>query len=390
MVFKLAWKNIHGAGLRSIINVFIISLVMIGIMWMQGMYAGWMRMAERQSREWQNGDGRYTFRSYDKYDPFSWDKSNGKIPSELQSLINNNEAVPILISQGAIYPQGRMISLTIKGIPYNQKILKLPTSELKDGKYNIPALIGMNMAKSSHLKLGDVLTMRWRDIHGAFNAADIEIVKIMDTPEMEVDNGQVWIDLARLQTMKDAEGKATLIVLKNSKDIALTSADWRFQSIDDLLIDLHNIMKVERVQALIMYAILLFLAMIAIFDTQVLAVFKRRKEIGTFAALGMTKREIIRMFTVEGMMYAMLASVASGILGLPLFIYYGTKGWKMPSSYESYGIAGLSDSIIFYYSPQMILSTIIIVILITTVVSWIPTLRIARLKPTDALRGRLS
>jgi len=390
MVWKLAWRNIHGAGLRSIINVFIIALVMIGIIWMQGMYAGWMRMAEEQSREWQNGDGRYTFESYDRYDPFSWDKSNAKIPAELQSLVKNNEAVPILISQGSIYPDGRMISVTIKGIPYNQTVLKLPTSELKDGQYAIPALIGKNMAKSSHLKLGDVLTLRWRDIHGAFNAADIKIAEIMDTPEMEVDNGQVWIDLARLQTMKDTPGKATLIVLKNSSDISFTSPDWKFQSIDDLLIDLHNIMKVEKAQALIMYAILLFLAMIAIFDTQVLAVFKRRKEIGTFAALGMTKREIIRMFTVEGMMYAVLASVAAGILGMPLFIYYGTKGWKMPGGYESYGIAGLSDTIIFHYSPQMIVSTAIIVILITTVVSWIPTLRIARLKPTDALRGRLS
>lgn len=390
MVWKLAWRNIHGAGLRSLINVFIIALVIIGIIWMQGMYAGWMRMAERQTREWQNGDGRYTFKNYDKYDPFSWDKSNGKIPSELQPLVDKGTAVPVLISAGVIYPDGRMISIVVKGIPAAQKVLKLPTAVLAgDGDY-IPALIGTGMAKTSHLKKDDIVTMRWRDIHGAFNAADIRIAEVMDTPELDVDNGQVWIDLSRLQSMKDAEGKATYIVLKDSKSITLHNSDWIFQSIYDLMIDLHNIMKVEKAQATIMYALLLFLAMIAIFDTQVLAVFKRRKEIGTFAALGMTTNEIIRMFTVEGMLYAVLASVAAGILGMPLFIYYGTKGWKVPGSYDSFGIAGFKESIIFYYSPQMIISTIIIVISVTAFVSWIPTLRIARLKPTDALRGRLS
>jgi ABC-type lipoprotein release transport system permease subunit len=246
------------------------------------------------------------------------------------------------------------------------------------------------MAKSAHLKKDDVLTLRWRDIHGAFNAADIHIVEVMDTPVLEMDNGQVWIDLTRLQKMKDAENKATYIILKDSQTTNLTSNEWEFQSIDDLLIDLHNIMKVERIQAFLMYSILLFLAMIAIFDTQVLAVFKRRKEIGTLTALGMTQREIIRMFTVEGMMYAVLASVAAGVIGFPLFLYYGTKGWNLPSSYDSFGIAGFKDAIIFYYSPQMILLTISIVIFVTAFVSWIPTLRIARLKPTDALRGRLS
>jgi putative ABC transport system permease protein len=235
-----------------------------------------------------------------------------------------------------------------------------------------------------------VVTLRWRDIHGAFNAADLQIVKVMKTPDMDVDNNQIWIDLHRLQTMKDANNHATFIVLNNSKGITVSNKNWKFESIDDLMTDLHNIMKVEKGQAHIMYGILIFLAMIAIFDTQVLAVFKRRREIGTFTALGMTQRQIIRMFTVEGMMYAVLASVAAGILGLPLFIYYGTKGWQLPSAYDVFGIAGFKDSIIFYYSPQMILTTIVLILIMTAFTSWIPTLRIARLRPTDALRGRLT
>jgi len=390
MVWKLAFRNIHGAGLRSIINIVIIALVMIGIIWMQGMYAGWMRMAEKQSREWLNGDGRFTHKDYDRYDPFSWDKSFGIIPNELQTYINKKEAVPVLISSGVIYPEGRMVSVIIKGIPAEQTLLKLPTRSLAEAGDYIPALIGKGMAKSAHLEKDDILTMRWRDVHGAFNAADIRIAEIMETPYLEVDNGQVWIDLTRLQNLKDAPNSATFIVLKQNTGIRLSDDNWVFQSIDDLLIDLHNIMKTERVQALIMYTLLLFLAMIAIFDTQVLAVFKRRREIGTLTALGMTQNAIIRMFSIEGMMYAVLATVVSGILGMPLFVYFGTRGWQVPESYQSFGIEGYNEAIIFHYSPAMIISTVIIVIGITAFVSWIPALRIARLKPTDALCGRLA
>jgi ABC-type antimicrobial peptide transport system permease subunit len=281
-----------------------------------------------------------------------------------------------------------MFSIVLKGIPAQQKILKIPTASLADSGAYIPAVIGTNMAKNTLLKQGDTVTLRWRDIHGAFNAADIVIKQVMDTPDLDVDVSQVWIDLSRLQTMKDAPNRATFIMLKNSKGITYRNKDWTYQSIDDLMADLRAIVKLKQAQAMLIYAILLFLAMIAIFDTQVLAVFKRRKEIGTFAALGMTTQQIIRMFTLEGMMYAMLASLAAAILGMPLFVYYGTKGWKLPGSYDSFGIAGFKEPIIFHYSPATILLTFVVIMLITTLVSWIPTLKIARLKPTDALRGR--
>jgi ABC-type lipoprotein release transport system permease subunit len=390
MIFKLALRNIHGAGLRSVINVGIVTLVIIGIIWMQGMYSGWIRTAERQSREWLNGDGRYAHRDYDRYDPFSWDKSFAPVPAELQPLVAAGTAVPILISQGMLYPDGRMLSVTIRGIPADQKLLRLPTASLAEQSEYLPALIGSAMAKSARLHKGDIVTLRWRDRHGAFNAADIIISEVMQTPFTEVDQGQVWVDLIRLQQMKDAPSAATFIVVKDGSNPFLNLKDWEFQNMDFLMSDLHNIMKTERIQALVMYAILIFLAMIAIFDTQVLAVFKRRREIGTFTALGMTQNAIIRMFTVEGILYAGLASVAALILGMPLFIYFGVRGWKVPESYQSFGIEGYNDVIHFHYSPGMVLSTILIVILITALTSWIPTLRIARLKPTDALRGRMT
>jgi len=389
MMWKLAWRNIYGAGLRSIINIFILAFVIIGIIWMEGMYEGWMRIAERQSKEWECAGGRYEMAAYDRFDPFSWDKSHAVIPLSLQPLVQKGDAVPILISTGSIFPQGRMKAVVIKGIPAGQTALKLPTKALADSGEYIPALIGTNMAKSSALNKGDIVTLRWKDVHGAFNAADIVIAEVMQTPVMSVDNDQLWLDLNRLQQMKDLPQQTTFIVLKSGVQAPPNVPGWRFLTVDDMLADLHEIMQTETKQAYITYAILLFLAMIAIFDTQVLAVFRRRKEIGTLTALGMTAQRIILLFTVEGMLYAVLASGAAAILGMPLFIYFGTRGWLLPESFQDFGIAGFKDPVVFEYTLGMVISTLVLVISLTAFVSWIPALRIARLKPTDALRGKL-
>ena len=42
------------------------------------------------------------------------------------------------------------------------------------------------------------------------------------------------------------------------------------------------------------------------------------------------------------------------------------------------------------YEEAAILATALLVLLVTTVVSFLPTRRIARLKPTDALRGKMA
>ncbi len=387
MIFKLALRNIRGAGLRSIINVFVVSLVIIGMIWMQGMYEGWMRIAERQMREWEFSEGQWRNGEFDRFDPFSWDNSFAPIPAELESQVARQQIVPILVSAGAIYPEGRMMSVMVKGIPREQTLLKIPTNLLKSDDYYIPVIIGKSMAKSSHLKKGDTTVLRWKDAKGAFNAADIRVAEVMNTPVPSVDVNQIWLDLEELQKMKELSGYATLLI--HSKEVKATVPDkrWTYETVDFLLTDLKNMMKNESIGEYITYAILLFMAMVAIFDTLVLAVFKRRKEIGTFSALGMTRRKIIAMFTLEGMMYSVLATALAGILGMPLYVYFGLKGWDMSEMYTDFEIIGIKEPILFVYTPLMVIGTILFVWALTALVSWLPTLQIARMKPTDALRG---
>ena len=392
MILKLAYKNILGNGWRSLINVVILSIVLTGMVWMQGLYEGWGRIARRQMQEWEFGDGHYEQKNYDKYDNFTLDKSFGEIPPRMQELVAAGKAVPILYSAGVIYPQGMMTPVIIKGIPSGQTILKIPADylKIKDNALSVlPAVIGKEMAKSAGISEDDIITLRWKDINGVFNAIDMEIAKIMQTPVPNTDISQIWIDYDKLNEMRALNNSATMIVLKDKASATELGTDWRFLSIDDSMAGTDAMIKSKRVGGYVIFTLLLFLAMVAIFDTQILSIFKRRKEIGTLIALGLTKKQIISLFTVEGTMYMLFGAVFTGVFGLPLFLYFGLKGYVIPQEMSGYNIAGMSEPILCYYAPSMLISTFIIVMLVTVFASWVPTARIARMKATDALLGKV-
>jgi ABC-type antimicrobial peptide transport system permease subunit len=103
----------------------------------------------------------------------------------------------------------------------------------------------------------------------------------------------------------------------------------------------------------------------------------------------MTRGNIIGLFTIEGAMHGILAVCTSAVVGIPLLAYIAKTGWQLPESVDSIGIA-IGEKLFPTYSASLVLGTILLVMTVTTIVSFLPTRRIAKLKPTDALRGKMT
>jgi ABC-type lipoprotein release transport system permease subunit len=260
---------------------------------------------------------------------------------------------------------------------------------LKTGEGTIPALIGARMARSTGLKPGDGVTVQWRDVHGTFDAVDVQIAQVMRTTVTEIDADQVWIPLEELRRLTGMPGEASLVVLRPGTAAPGAVAGWSWKDQSWLLRDIRALVRSKSIGASVLYAVLLFLAMLAIFDTQVLSIFRRRREIGTLMALGMTRARVIGLFTVEGALHGALAALVAAVYGLPLLAYVAVRGYGMPQGTDSFGLA-VGERIFPVYPAALVVGTTVLVLLVTTVVSYLPTRRIAKLKPTDALRGRMS
>ena len=183
--------------------------------------------------------------------------------------------------------------------------------------------------------------------------------------------------------------EATLLVTDNNvKDEVLQFNGWEFKDHEYLLQDIDKIIKSKSAGSSILYLILLLLAMLAIFDTQVLSVFRRQKEIGTYVAMGMTKKQVVSLFTVEGAMHAVLAVVIGAIYGVPLFIQQSRQGISFGMEGQDFGIT-MAETLYPLYTVQLVLVTIFIIMITTTFVSFLPARKISRMNPTEAIKGKI-
>jgi ABC-type lipoprotein release transport system permease subunit len=389
LILTLAYRNIIGAGLRTWLNVTALSFAFVTIVFLQGIYNGMNDQVERSTIDGWYGGGQYWHAQYDPYDPMSLTDAHGVIPAELRATIENGAATPILIRQGAIYPHGRFRNILLKGIDPAQSIVAIPSSFLTADSGRIPAMIGARMAKHTGIQKNDVIAVQWRTAHGTFDARDVTIVEIFQSTVQEIDNDQIWVPLSVLQQITEMPDEATMIIMKKDTPQLPAVNGWSTKDLNYLLQDLHALVKMKSMGGSVFYTILLLLAMLAIFDTQVLSIWHRRKEIGTLMALGMTRTQLIGLFTLEGTFHGILATVIGACYGVPLLSYIARTGYALPQSSDNFGFA-FGSRIFPLYPVSLIAGTAVLVLVVTAVVSFMPTKRIAKLKPTDALRGKLT
>ncbi|MCA1746907.1 MAG: hypothetical protein LC655_04365, partial [Bacteroidales bacterium] len=98
LAIKLAIKNLLGAGLRTFLNVFILSVAFVTIIMQNGFIQGWNKQAKVDVVEWQYGQGQYWHENYDPYDPFTFQEAHAAIPEKLNSAREKGAVAPILIT----------------------------------------------------------------------------------------------------------------------------------------------------------------------------------------------------------------------------------------------------------------------------------------------------
>ena len=388
MLIKIALKNLLGARLRTILNVFVTSFSFFVILLMSGMYDGMLQHAKNVTIDTEIAGGAYWHPNYDPLDPMSFEDAHSVIPNEIKMLVNQQKAFPVLVSQVSIYPGGRIMPAILKGIPPDQNIVNMPTQSLNgfdDG--TIPVLIGKGMANDTKLNVGDSFTIRWLDVNSTYDADEGTVVYIMDSENFKIDMGHIWIPLDIAQSMLAMEDQATYVTYNKGLTEVNNKGEWINQDVNYLVQDMEAMIEADKPGAQIMFMILLALAAMGIFNAQVLSIFRRGREIGTLMALGMTRLRVVSLFTLEGGLNAILSVIATLIIFGPVLWYFGTSGIPLPIDYSEMGLI-MAKRLIPVYSIGLILSTTILVSIIVLIVSYMPSRKISHMQPTDALRGK--
>jgi ABC-type lipoprotein release transport system permease subunit len=339
-------------------------------------------------KAWEVAEGQYWQEDFDPYDPITLTDAHAAIPAEFQQDMENGNAAAVLYTQATIYPEGRMQGILLKGIQENQQVVNIPSGELAVAEGEIPAVIGTRFARNARLEVGDEVLIRWRDVNGTFDASEITVAGIFSTTVPAVDAGQVWIPLEKLQEMTGMPGEATMVIMGSDASFPENLSGWEFRNLDYLFTDLEAMIQSKTIGGSVFYIIMLALALLAVFDTQVLSIFRRQREIGTYIAMGMTRKQVVGIFTVEGGFHAILAVILGAIYGTPLLLWTQKAGIKMPEGTDSFGMAA-AEHMYPYYSLALVIGSIILVTVATTIVSYMPSRKISKMNPNDAIRGKI-
>ena len=392
MLFKIAIKNLLGARLRTWLNVFVTAISFFMIIFVSAMYDGMREHAMQVSIDTEIAGGAYWHPKYDPMDPMTFEDAHSVPPVAVQALVDHEKAVPVLVSQASIYPNGRIMPVIMKGISPEQTIVNMPTQKLvTNDETAIPVMIGTGMAKDAKLEVGDSFTIRWLDADRTYDADEGTVVHIMETENFKLDLGHIWVPLEKAQTMLAMEEEATYVTFAKDVSPIDENGDWIPRDVKYLIRDMEALIEADEPNAAIMYIILLALAAMGIFNAQVLSIFRRGKEIGTLMALGMTRSRVVGLFTLEGGLNAFLAVIMTVVLFGPVLWYFGAYGINMGIDYSE-GQMGLimAKRLIPVYSIGLVLTTTIIVSIIVLIVSYLPSRSIAKMRPTDALRGKVT
>ena len=386
MNWGIANKNFYRQGLRAFLNVLVTALSIIALIFMLSLLNGFQAQATRNLVSTDVGGGHYRVPGFDILTPTKWEDLTMPIPEVLDGLLVRDKA-EVLVQQGQLYPNRRLYPVQLRGIAMDQSLLNLPLAGLKSFEDKpgevIPAVVGVKMARKAHLKKGDTVVLKWRDKGGAVDARDILIVDVGDIVNPRIDDSVVWLRLDHLRSMTDRGGEVSWVAVR---EYLGQVQGFEFHSIEMLMADLLALLRQDRINSKILWGILMALVCTSVFNTQILNIFKRQKEIGTLMALGMEPQRIVKIFTLEGIIAALWALVLAVILGVSFFIWFQGVGFDV--THLSEASFPIRETIYPDYQVREILVSVLIVLALIIVSAWMPVKKITRLDPTLALRGR--
>lgn len=258
-------------------------------------------------------------------------------------------------------------------------------------------LLGETLAKDFGVDVGDYMTVLTRTKYDTYQALDLRIKGILRTEDNKIDYAAVVIPLELGQKSLDMGRSVTEIdiKLKDPNKIqefrdklarevpGLEVATWK-----ELAADVVAIAQAKRGGTSFILFSVFIIALIGISNTILLAAFERTREIGMMAAMGMRRRQIVRLFVLEGAMIGALGSIFGCLLGIlvdiPLIKYGIDFGYVM----RDVGNIGYRQTAVMHgvWNPTMIVTAFVAGIIISAITSIYPARVAAKMEPTEALR----
>lgn len=255
------------------------------------------------------------------------------------------------------------------------------------GDYEV--LLGKQLAHSLRAEPGSGLTLMGTTADGLLNAIDVVVRGVIQTGIPEVDSRLVMahLDTAQDLLLTDKVGQLG-VFLRDSKDTS-TVQDQLTHTYASLAVTpwheratfYHSVRNLYNRIFGVMGIILMVMIGFAIFNTASMSVLERTREIGTLAAMGTRRREILGIFLNEAALIGLLGSLVglmlAGVMTASLMVF-DIQMPPPPGQSEGYPLQ-------VYWSPFIAALSTLVITVLAVVASGIATFRNVQKPITEAL-----
>lgn len=298
-------------------------------------------------------------------------------------LITNGEKSTIFLGQGVepelFQVQGPLVTLN------SGRLLSMTANPADTPQ----VLLGARLAQALSAEPGTGLTLMSTTENGLLNALDVEVRGVISSgiPDLDARLLMTHLNSAQELLLTDKVSQLGVYLRDNQADRLyhhrlqaqypeLGVTPWHeraffYESVRNLYNRIFGVMGV----------ILLVMVGFAIFNTASMSVLERTREIGTLAAMGTRRREVLSVFLSEAALIGLLGSLVglllSGGLSLGLMVFE-VQMPPPPGQTEGYPLQ-------LYFSPLMALLSALLVSLMALLASLFATASSVRKPITEAL-----
>lgn len=262
-------------------------------------------------------------------------------------------------------------------------------------------LVSDRLASYLKVTIGDSVILMGQGYHGVSANGIFPVRGIIKIPSPDIDNKLIIMTIPAAQKFYDAEGKITSLVI-NLTDKSTRTIKTAKATINTLLPDKNTTAKTwyelnpvlyQQIQGdsqtgVAMLALLYFIIFFGIFGTVLMMVSERKKEFGVLIAIGMQKKKLKRVVTIEMMMLGIIGLACGLLASTPLILYFYyypvvLKG-DLASMMEDWGWDAVMPTAWFgpYFYWQ-----VVVVALMVVLATLYPLRKIGKLKEIEALKG---
>ncbi|RUM32199.1 MAG: ABC transporter permease [Aquifex sp.] len=216
----------------------------------------------------------------------------------------------------------------------------------------------------------------------------LKVVDLLKTGITEIDKSRVYLHIKKLQDILGKPNEVNEVILKlKSADLAPVYAKrftketgYRAESWQESFKNFLSIFKIQKIITRSVVFAILLVSGFGIFNIIMMTVLEKKRDIAILKAMGYEKRDIILIFSLQGIIIGVFGGLAGN------FLSYGILEWLETIKIEVEGIIR-AEGFLLDRSISYHLQGFIFAVLVSFLASFYPAYRASRFHPVEVFRS---